>query len=90
MTELSTTTNGKKKGARKTRVPANESKDEAFVRLTVHRMNGVMGKIRQLKNLARYPHTEEQAKRIISELKALVTDVEAAFAPREKNEQFKF
>ena len=70
-TETTTSTNGKKRAARKASVPADESREDKFVRLAVQRMSALKGKIRQVKNLARYPHTEEQAKRIVTELKAL-------------------
>jgi type VI protein secretion system component VasF len=91
MSEQTTTTNGSApKTARKTRAPAEESREDKFVRLAVQRMNALRGKIRQVKNLARYPHTEEQAKRIVSELKAFAADIEGAFVPREKNEDFRF
>jgi hypothetical protein len=87
--QIATTNSGKKRAARKT-IPADEKKEDKFVRLALQRMNALRGKIRQVKNLARYPHTEDQAKRIVGELKTLAADIEASFVPREKNEEFRF
>jgi hypothetical protein len=89
MSEHTTATNGNKK-TRKTQVPANESKDDAFKRLALKRVNACMAKGRQIKNLARYPHTDEQAKKIIDQITMLADEIEEAFSPREKNEEFKF
>jgi hypothetical protein len=89
-TSTETTTNGGRRKAKQHRVPTGETKEEAFVRLALQRMNAVKGKIRQVKNLARYPHSDEQAKRIIAELQTLAADVEAAFSPRETNDEFRF
>ena len=85
------TTNGTKKRApRKATVPANESKEDKFVRLTLFRMKNVKSKVRQVKNLAAYPHTAEQAARIVAEFKALTAEIEKAFSPRAKNDEFTF
>ena len=90
MTTTETTTNGSRNKGKRWRVPADETKEQAFVRLALHRMNATKAKIRQVKNLARYPHTKEQANRIVSELKSLAAEVEAAFVPREADDTFRF
>jgi len=90
MTEQTATTNGAKNRAARTMVSADETKEEKFVRLAVQRMNALKGKVRQVKNLARYPHTEDQGKRIVSEIKGLANDIEEAFGPRVKKDDFTF
>ncbi|MBR0879658.1 hypothetical protein ACVMGC_001060 [Bradyrhizobium barranii subsp. barranii] len=89
-TAAETTTNNGKGRAPRARIPEGEKREDKFVRLAIQRMNAVQSKIRQVKNLARYPHTEDQARRIINELRQMAIDIETAFTPREKPEQFRF
>jgi hypothetical protein len=69
-------------------VPANEKREDKFVRLALKRIGAVKAKIKGIKNLARYPHTEAQAAKIVAELKKMAADIEAAFVPAE--DEFKF
>jgi hypothetical protein len=45
---------------------------------------------RHVANLANYPHTDAQRDRIISELRKMVNEIDAAFAPKTRDDQFKF
>lgn len=84
MTEIETTTEAN--------AADGESKEAKFVRLAVHRMNALKNRVRQVKNLARYPHTDEQAERIVGAFKEFADDVEKAFRPSAatKKEDFTF
>lgn len=59
------------------------------MRLALKRINALKGKARQIRNLAAYPHTEEQAAKIISEVKQMAAYIEDAFAPK-TDDEFKF
>ena len=83
--------NGKSEGrAPRARVPANESREDKFVRLAEQRMPNVQKHMRLVCNLADYPHTDEQRSEILGELRSLVAEVEAAFAPSNRRDVFKF
>jgi hypothetical protein len=88
--ETTTATNGKGKGGGGGRVPPNETREEKFVRLATARIGVVKSKIRLIKNLAHYPHTEEQAAKIVAELNKMAADIEAAFNPRRDDDTFSF
>jgi hypothetical protein len=59
--------NGKSEGrAPRARVPANESREDKFVRLAEQRMPNVQKHMRLVCNLADYPHTDEQRSEILA------------------------
>ena len=68
----------------------DESREEKFVRLALQRMPNVKKHMRLVSNLASYPHTDAQRDKIISELRKLVAEVEAAFAPSRRDDSFRF
>jgi hypothetical protein len=70
--------------------PINETREEKFVRLALARMPNVKRQIRLVANLASYPHTEAQRDKIMSELRKMVADVDAAFSPKTRDDNFRF
>jgi len=88
--DLISSTNGGQRRAPRARVPANESREDKFVRLAEQRMPNVQKHMRLVGNLADYPHTDEQRSEILGELRSLVAEVETAFAPSNRRDAFKF
>ena len=88
--DLISSTNGGQRRAPRARVPANESREDKFVRLAEQRMPNVQKHMRLVCNLADYPHTDEQRSEILGELRSLVAEVETAFAPSNRRDAFKF
>jgi hypothetical protein len=89
--DLISSSNGKSaRRAPRTRVPENESREDKFVRLAEQRMPNVQKHMRLVCNLADYPHTDEQRGDILGELRSLLGEVEAAFAPANRRDAFKF
>ena len=89
MQQETATGNGTRRKGR-VQVPENESREQQFVRLAEKRVTAIKAKIRGIKNLARYPHTEDQAAKIVDALKAMATDIESAFNPVREQDDFKF
>jgi hypothetical protein len=53
-------------------------------------MSKLKATARHVGNLATYPHTEAQRDKIMSELRRVVQEIDAAFAPKTRDDQFKF
>lgn len=90
MQQETATGNGRQRRKGRIQVPENESREQQFVRLAEKRVTAVMVKIRGIKNLARYPHTEEQAAKIVTALKTMAADIESAFNPVNEQADSKF
>jgi hypothetical protein len=60
------------------------------VRLATQRMSKLKVTARHVGNLANYPHTEAQRDKIISECRKLVAEIDAAFTPKARDDQFRF
>jgi hypothetical protein len=94
MDEQISTGNGKKvhsaRPSGRTPLPVDESREDKFVRLAQQRMSHVKKHTRLVANLATYPHTDAQRDRILSELRKLVAEVETAFAPTRRDDNFRF
>jgi hypothetical protein len=89
MTNVEITTSGN--GRRRTRrIPDGEKREDKFVRLALYRVGKVKKTAQQIEILATYPHTEEQADKIIDEMKTITAEIEAAFARRRRTAEFKF
>jgi hypothetical protein len=85
--ETGTTMNG---SGEPTPIPENEAREQTFVRLAVARVSSMKAKVRLIKSLANYPHTEAQAAKIVAEFKKMSDDVEDAFSRKVESDEFKF
>ena len=91
MNETISTGNGHSQHRKaRTPIPAGESREAKFVRLATQRMSKLKATARHVGNLATYPHTEAQRDKIMSELRRVVQEIDAAFAPKTRDDQFKF
>jgi dTDP-4-amino-4,6-dideoxygalactose transaminase len=86
--EQPTTGNGHKRG--RNPIPADETRQEKFVRLALYRMTNLKSSARGIANLAKYPHTDEQRNKIISELRKIVAEIDIAFTPKTRDDNFSF
>jgi hypothetical protein len=71
-------------------VPENEAREDKFVRLALKRMGALKSRVRQIGNLASYPHTDEQAAKIVAEVKRMAAYIEEAFTPEPETDEFNF
>jgi hypothetical protein len=78
---------GRKRG---TTIPPDESREAKFTRLTLQRMPNFKKYARLICNLADYPHSDAQKARIISEVRRMAGEVEAAFASPARDDSFSF
>jgi hypothetical protein len=53
-------------------------------------MSRLKATIRLVCNLAAYPHSDAQRDKIVGEMKKLSTEVEAAFRPAARDDNFQF
>lgn len=60
-------------------VPPKETREQKFTRLAIKRMRALKARMRLVKNLATYPHTKDQAEKIISECFKGVHEIKSAF-----------
>lgn len=63
-----------------------ETRDQKFIRLANARVRKALNSIRLIGNLATYPHTSDQTKKIVSAVNTAVTDVEYRLAGSKKEE----
>jgi len=92
MTDTHTATMRRPSNDKRARKPVdpNESKADAFVRLSLQRMPKFLKAGRQLCYLAKYPHSEQQRARIVEEVHKVADEVEAAFTQRDKSRRDSF
>ncbi|HEY2244027.1 MAG TPA: hypothetical protein VGH47_07380 [Xanthobacteraceae bacterium] len=72
------------------RIPPDETRQEKFVRLAMYRMTNLKASARGIANLAKYPHTDEQRNKIMSELRKIVAEIDIAFTPKTRDDNFSF
>lgn len=68
--------------AQSTEKKEKEDPRATFVRLGEPRLAAVVKRILILQNVARYPHSEKQAAKVMDIVKAAVTSLEASFGPK--------
>lgn len=80
----------KKTRKERVKVDPNETKEQKFIRLTRQRMNKILPAIGNLENLARYPHTDAQADKILTALQSAVNSVQRAFTAKSETRKESF
>lgn len=70
------------KAVRKSTVDPNETREHKFIRLANRRVNKVIKDLALVGNLGSYPHTAEQAARVMDVIQQYVDALSVKIAPR--------